>query len=75
MYNVQDQIIETLQDFVKRTDEINKRLIICIVAIVITFCVMITVICGFLYLGKPYQETSQVISQDEIRQEIRNGGN
>ena len=49
-----ERIIQIYAESIKRNDEINKRLVTALIATVISFCIVVTVICSFVYFTAEY---------------------
>lgn len=52
-----ERIIQIYAESIKRNDEINKRLVTALIAIVISFCIAVTVICSivpYVYFATDY---------------------
>lgn len=71
------EMIKVCNDMIVKTNEINKRLVMGIVAIVLIGSVALCVIMGFYFIGQGYPDTSQTMSDGEItlqQQQTKEGG-
>ena len=69
------QLLSNVQRTIDKTDRINKRLVTCISVIAISFCLCILgIVACYFFSDYDYIDASQEISDTQVTQKIKTGG-
>lgn len=64
------EILKTVNDMAKRTDELNKRLTLCLIIFVLCSTIALVFVAGFYFIGQGYPDISQTTTDTTVKQEV-----
>jgi multisubunit Na+/H+ antiporter MnhC subunit len=68
---MEKDLIECCTNLVNKTDVINKRVIRLCIVLALSIVLVVACFCTYLTLCSKVQNTTQTVTKDEIRQEVK----